>query len=162
MCDIPAGISCFSMSWRLWVPKYLGSHGNISSCEYLILYTSVYIVGGGVPWVSWGLQRRRETENLVLPYGEKSSRYFGFSNSCSFYFLRYAGILLGITNSFATIPGMVGPLVAKGLTHSVSHSWLFQILSWVVLLIVAFWKTKTSFIIYSYKTTNVKDSSCCK
>uniref|UniRef100_A0A803T910 Solute carrier family 17 member 5 n=1 Tax=Anolis carolinensis TaxID=28377 RepID=A0A803T910_ANOCA len=30
----------------------------------------------------------------------------------------YAGILLGITNSFATIPGMVGPLVAKSLTHS--------------------------------------------
>ncbi|XP_058032281.1 sialin isoform X4 [Ahaetulla prasina] len=30
----------------------------------------------------------------------------------------YAGILLGITNSFGTIPGMVGPLVAKALTHS--------------------------------------------
>ncbi|KAM6460054.1 sialin isoform 1-T1 [Liasis olivaceus] len=30
----------------------------------------------------------------------------------------YAGILLGITNSFGTIPGMVGPLVAKDLTHS--------------------------------------------
>lgn len=30
----------------------------------------------------------------------------------------YAGILLGITNTFATIPGMVGPLVAKSLTHS--------------------------------------------
>ncbi|XP_034965498.2 sialin isoform X2 [Zootoca vivipara] len=30
----------------------------------------------------------------------------------------YAGILLGITNSFGTIPGMVGPVVAKELTHS--------------------------------------------
>ncbi|XP_043919804.1 sialin-like isoform X1 [Protopterus annectens] len=29
----------------------------------------------------------------------------------------YAGILLGITNTFATIPGMVGPVIAKGLTH---------------------------------------------
>ncbi|XP_067388733.1 sialin isoform X2 [Emydura macquarii macquarii] len=29
----------------------------------------------------------------------------------------YAGILLGITNSFATIPGMVGPVIAKSLTH---------------------------------------------
>ncbi|NXR97966.1 S17A5 protein, partial [Oxylabes madagascariensis] len=29
----------------------------------------------------------------------------------------YAGILLGITNSFATIPGMVGPVIAKNLTH---------------------------------------------
>lgn len=33
---------------------------------------------------------------------------------------RYAGILLGITNSFATIPGMVGPVIAKSLTHNVS------------------------------------------
>ncbi|XP_061767299.1 sialin [Nerophis ophidion] len=28
----------------------------------------------------------------------------------------YSGILLGITNSFATIPGMVGPLIARSLT----------------------------------------------
>ncbi|XP_012695874.1 sialin [Clupea harengus] len=28
----------------------------------------------------------------------------------------YAGILLGITNSFATIPGMVGPVIARTLT----------------------------------------------
>ncbi|XP_056147989.1 sialin [Lampris incognitus] len=28
----------------------------------------------------------------------------------------YAGILLGITNSFATIPGMVGPVIARALT----------------------------------------------
>ncbi|XP_041107979.1 sialin isoform X2 [Polyodon spathula] len=30
----------------------------------------------------------------------------------------YAGILLGITNSAATIPGMVGPVIAKTLTRS--------------------------------------------
>ncbi|KAJ7427633.1 sialin isoform X2 [Willisornis vidua] len=30
----------------------------------------------------------------------------------------YAGILLGITNSFATIPGMVGPVIAKNLTQN--------------------------------------------
>ncbi|XP_076141753.1 sialin [Alosa pseudoharengus] len=30
----------------------------------------------------------------------------------------YAGILLGITNSFATIPGMVGPVIARALTKS--------------------------------------------
>lgn len=29
----------------------------------------------------------------------------------------YAGILLGITNTFATIPGMVGPVIARGLTE---------------------------------------------
>ncbi|XP_007910508.2 sialin [Callorhinchus milii] len=29
----------------------------------------------------------------------------------------YAGILLGITNTFATIPGMVGPVVAKSFTQ---------------------------------------------
>ncbi|TSK22712.1 Sialin [Bagarius yarrelli] len=30
----------------------------------------------------------------------------------------YAGILLGITNTFATIPGMVGPVIARSLTKS--------------------------------------------
>lgn len=34
---------------------------------------------------------------------------------------RYAGILLGITNTFATIPGMVGPVIAKSLTPDVSR-----------------------------------------
>ncbi|XP_075718149.1 sialin [Rhinoderma darwinii] len=29
----------------------------------------------------------------------------------------FAGLLLGITNTFATIPGMVGPVIAKTLTH---------------------------------------------
>ncbi|XP_077343508.1 sialin [Lithobates pipiens] len=29
----------------------------------------------------------------------------------------FAGLLLGITNSFATIPGMIGPVIAKILTH---------------------------------------------
>uniref|UniRef100_A0A673T8G0 Sialin n=2 Tax=Suricata suricatta TaxID=37032 RepID=A0A673T8G0_SURSU len=33
----------------------------------------------------------------------------------------YAGILLGITNTFATIPGMVGPIIAKSLTPDVSR-----------------------------------------
>lgn len=32
---------------------------------------------------------------------------------------RFAGILLGITNTFATIPGMVGPVIASQLTKSV-------------------------------------------
>ncbi|KAG9350533.1 hypothetical protein JZ751_026899 [Albula glossodonta] len=30
----------------------------------------------------------------------------------------YAGILLGMSNTFATIPGMVGPVIARALTHS--------------------------------------------
>ncbi|MEE6476486.1 hypothetical protein FKM82_011092 [Ascaphus truei] len=32
----------------------------------------------------------------------------------------FAGILLGITNTFATVPGMVGPVIAKSLTPDVS------------------------------------------
>ncbi|KAI7805384.1 sialin [Triplophysa rosa] len=34
----------------------------------------------------------------------------------------YAGILLGITNSFATIPGMVGPVIAGFLTKSSTNA----------------------------------------
>lgn len=33
---------------------------------------------------------------------------------------KYAGILMGITNSAATIPGIIGPLVAKLIAHKVS------------------------------------------
>lgn len=47
---------------------------------------------------------------------------FHFQHTC---FCRYAGILLGITNTFATIPGMVGPVLAKELTKNVSNS-LYQ------------------------------------
>lgn len=35
---------------------------------------------------------------------------------------RYAGILLGITNTFATIPGMVGPVIARALTSHVRNT----------------------------------------
>jgi len=48
------------------------------------------------------------------------------SNINNFY-CRYAGILLGITNSFATIPGMVGPVIAKNLTHNVSLLTVFSV-----------------------------------
>ncbi|TWW78379.1 sialin isoform X1 [Takifugu rubripes] len=36
----------------------------------------------------------------------------------------YAGILLSITNTFATIPGMVGPVIGRGLTrHNTLEEW---------------------------------------
>ncbi|KAM6186547.1 sialin [Rhynchocyon petersi] len=36
----------------------------------------------------------------------------------------FAGILLGITNTFATIPGMIGPVIAKSLTpHNTITEW---------------------------------------
>lgn len=36
----------------------------------------------------------------------------------------YAGILLGITNSFASIPGMVGPVIARAITpHNTIEEW---------------------------------------
>uniref|UniRef100_A0AAQ5Z5M5 Sialin n=1 Tax=Amphiprion ocellaris TaxID=80972 RepID=A0AAQ5Z5M5_AMPOC len=36
----------------------------------------------------------------------------------------YAGILLGVTNTFATIPGMVGPVIARDLTkHNTIEEW---------------------------------------
>lgn len=49
---------------------------------------------------------------------------------------RYAGILLGITNSFATIPGMVGPVIAKNLTHNVSQFtvWVFFFLYYSIFI----------------------------
>ncbi len=34
---------------------------------------------------------------------------------------QYAGVLMGITNFAATIPGIIGPLVAKTIAHKVRN-----------------------------------------
>lgn len=54
----------------------------------------------------------------------------------------YAGILLGITNTFATIPGMVGPVIARELTkHNTIEEWqtVFYIAASINLLGAAFY-----------------------
>lgn len=43
-----------------------------------------------------------------------------------FSFVRYAGMLLGITNTFGTIPGVVAPIVVGYLTKDVSCTYTFQ------------------------------------
>ncbi|XP_045699796.1 sialin isoform X4 [Phyllostomus hastatus] len=49
----------------------------------------------------------------------------------------YAGILLGITNTFATIPGMVGPVIAKSLTpENTIREW--QTVFWIAAAINVF------------------------
>ncbi|KAK0146018.1 Sialin [Merluccius polli] len=54
----------------------------------------------------------------------------------------YAGILLGITNTFATIPGMVGPVIARALTkNNTMAEWqmVFYISATINLLGAAFY-----------------------
>ena len=34
---------------------------------------------------------------------------------------RYAGVLMGLTNAVATIPGIIGPYVAKAIAHKVCN-----------------------------------------
>ncbi|CAL8258872.1 unnamed protein product [Lota lota] len=54
----------------------------------------------------------------------------------------YAGILLGITNTFATIPGMVGPVIARTLTkNNTMEEWqmVFYISAAINLLGAAFY-----------------------
>lgn len=49
----------------------------------------------------------------------------------------YAGILLGITNTFATIPGMIGPVIAKSLTpENTIREW--QTVFWIAAAIDVF------------------------
>ncbi|XP_059557157.1 sialin isoform X4 [Myotis daubentonii] len=49
----------------------------------------------------------------------------------------YAGILLGITNTFATIPGMIGPVIAKSLTpENTIREW--QTVFWIAAAINVF------------------------
>lgn len=35
---------------------------------------------------------------------------------------RFSGVLMGITNSAGTIPGIIGPVIAKAIAHSVSDT----------------------------------------
>ena len=35
---------------------------------------------------------------------------------------QYAGVVFGITNTVATIPGMLGPIVAKTIAHEVHYN----------------------------------------
>ena len=39
---------------------------------------------------------------------------------------QYAGVLMGITNSVGTIPGILGPLVAETIAHKVSENLLYS------------------------------------
>jgi len=41
-------------------------------------------------------------------------------------FCRYAGVLFGITNTFATVPGMVAPIVAGALTPNVRKTIVYR------------------------------------
>ena len=34
---------------------------------------------------------------------------------------RYAGVLLGLTNAVATVPGIIGPYIAKAIAHKVCN-----------------------------------------
>ena len=42
---------------------------------------------------------------------------------------RFAGILMGITNSFATVPGMIGPIIVEAIVHDVSNTFLNPVAS---------------------------------
>jgi len=44
-------------------------------------------------------------------------------------YCRYAGVLFGITNTFATVPGMVAPIVAGALTPNVRKTIVYDIYS---------------------------------
>ncbi|XP_073080118.1 sialin isoform X5 [Manis javanica] len=74
--------------------------------------TAVFLVAAGFIGCDYSLAVAFLTVSTTLG-GFCSS---GFSISHLDIAPSYAGILLGITNTFATIPGMVGPVIAKSLT----------------------------------------------
>ena len=48
----------------------------------------------------------------------------GFSSNNLDIAPRYAGVLMGITNTAGTVPGIIAPLVAKLIANAVSRLWL--------------------------------------
>ncbi|XP_015281863.1 PREDICTED: sialin isoform X1 [Gekko japonicus] len=103
------------------VADYLREKQNMSTLCVRRTFTLIGMIGPAVFLVAAGFIGC--DYKLAVAFVTISTTLGGFSTSgYSINHLdiapSYAGILLGITNSFATIPGMVGPLVAKGLTHN--------------------------------------------
>ncbi|XP_054836407.1 sialin isoform X1 [Eublepharis macularius] len=103
------------------VADYLREKQNMSTLCVRRTFTLIGMIGPAVFLVAAGFIGCNY--ELAVAFVTISTTLGGFSTSgYSINHLdiapSYAGILLGITNSFATIPGMVGPLVAKELTHN--------------------------------------------
>uniref|UniRef100_A0A8D0C9F8 Sialin n=1 Tax=Salvator merianae TaxID=96440 RepID=A0A8D0C9F8_SALMN len=110
---------CIILSGQL--ADYLREKKNMSTVCVRKTFTLIGMIGPAVFLVAAGYIGCNY--ELAVAFVTISTTLGGFSTSgYSINHLdiapSYAGILLGITNSFATIPGMVGPLVAKVLTHS--------------------------------------------
>lgn len=98
---------------------YLRVKWNISTIRVRRVFTLVGMVGPAVFLVAAGFIGCNYS--LAVAFLTISTTLGGFASSgFSINHLdiapSYAGVLLGITNTFATIPGMVGPVIAKSLT----------------------------------------------
>ncbi|KAH0500486.1 Sialin [Microtus ochrogaster] len=109
LCMIPCGQAA----------DYLRVKWNFSTISVRRIFTLVGMVGPAVFLVAAGFIGC--DYSLAVAFLTISTTLGGFASSgFSINHLdiapSYAGILLGITNTFATIPGMIGPIIAKSLT----------------------------------------------
>ncbi|ELV10819.1 Sialin [Tupaia chinensis] len=97
--------------WSSWAPPL--ERSKLLSISYAgMIGPAVFLVAAGFIGCDYSLAVAFLTISTTLG-GFCSS---GFSINHLDIAPSYAGILLGITNTFATIPGMVGPVIAKSLT----------------------------------------------
>ncbi|XP_048453235.1 sialin isoform X1 [Rhincodon typus] len=103
-----------------FIADYLIKKHNFTTSAVRKMFTIIGMVGPAIFLVATGYVGCNYT--VAVLFLTISSALGGFSMSgFSINHLdiapSYAGILLGITNTFATIPGMVGPVIAKILTY---------------------------------------------
>ncbi|XP_053566413.1 sialin [Bombina bombina] len=99
---------------------YLMERLNVSTVAVRKIFTVIGMIGPAIFLVAAGFTGCNYV--VAVSFLTLSTTLGGFSTSgFSINHLdiapSYAGLLLGITNTFATIPGMVGPVIAKFLTH---------------------------------------------
>ncbi|KAK3798620.1 hypothetical protein RRG08_005031 [Elysia crispata] len=107
------------------------------------LFQSISLLGAGTFVSTMGLmgceERYIAVVMLCLGFVLLSANTAGYISNHLDLAPSYAGLLLGITNTVATVPGMIAPTIASALTPEVSHTFN----DWNKVAVVCCWVSQT-------------------
>ena len=90
---------------------------------YIYIYIFIYLSASYLPMLALigccfvGCDRTLAMVMLCIAVGSCGTMFCGYMCSHADLAPRYAGTLMGITNTFATIPGFVSPILTGALTN---------------------------------------------
>eukprot|EP00795_Rhopilema_esculentum_P016415 gene16415-7820_t len=110
---------------------FLRSSGRMSTTTVRKLFTAIGFMSQGLFMIIVGYSTSKNLAlfALVMAVGFDGLAYSGFIINHLDIAPRYASLLFGMSNTFATIPGIVGPLVVGFVTtHEVCNSNIINIM----------------------------------